>query len=306
MNSGKDNIVKLPVNISHLDIEIVRGCFLKCRWCPLDKEQPYQFIGLDLFEKIINALHSVNGGYHKIDLFRGGEPFLHPDIKALLSILEAKGFVGKSIIGFFTNGMAVKHEQIKAIMESSLNIEVVFSVDGVGTGESFEYMRTGAKWEIVRKNISLLSEAGKGSVYGARKKIAVSTIIPHQDAVPFSVPKREEIYETFKKEFRPLGVDEFYFRDIHRYNGRVVIEGMPEREIRSGPCCFVKRGGISILVDGRVSTCCGDLNNSLIIGDLSSETLEEIFYGQSLLSIKEKMLKGERSALEICGACDLR
>lgn len=298
--------MKLPVNISHLDIEIVRGCFLKCRWCPLDKEQPYQFIGLDLFEKIISALHRVNGGYHRIDLFRGGEPFLYPDIKSLLSILECKGFTGKSIIGFFTNGMAIKHEQIKAIMESPLSIEIVFSVDGVGTRESFEYMRTGAKWKIVKENISLLSEAGKGSVYGGRKKIAVSTIIPHQEAVPFSVPQREEIQETFKREFRPLGVDEFYCRGIHRYNGQILIEGMPEKEMRNGPCCFVKRGGISILVDGRVSVCCGDLNNTLIVGDLRNETIEEIFYGRSLSSIKGMMLSGERSKLAVCGTCDLR
>ncbi|MBI4683348.1 MAG: radical SAM protein [Nitrospirae bacterium] len=298
--------MELPVNISHLDIEIVRGCFLKCKWCPLDKEQPYQFIGLDLFEKIINALHSVNGGYHRIDLFRGGEPFLHPDIKALLSVLERKNMSGKRTIGFFTNGMAFKNEQIKAVVESSLNIEIVFSVDGVGTMESFEYMRPGAKWEIVKKNISLLSEARKGSIYGGCKKIAVSTIIPHQDAVPFFVPQEEEIHEIFKKEFSLPGVDEFYYRGIHRYNGQVLIEGMPEKEIRNGACCFVKRGGISILVDGRVSVCCGDLTNTLIVGDLKNETFGEIFYGRSLSSIRGMMLTGERSKLEVCGTCDLR
>jgi hypothetical protein len=299
-------MIRLPVNLPHLDIEIVRGCFLKCRWCPLDKSRPYEFMEIDLFEKIINELERVNGGYQRIDLFRGGEPFLYPDIKSLLSILECKGPSGGRTIGFFTNGMVIRHEQIEDVMGSSLKVEIVFSVDGAGTGESFEHMRPGAKWEKVRQNISLMSEARKGSTYGGQKKIAVSTIIPRQDAVPFPVPRREVICEAIKKEFSPLGVDEFYFRGIHRYNGQILMDGMPDMETRNGPCCFVKRGGISVLVDGRVSVCCGDLNNSLIIGDLSNGTLEGIYYGHRLSSIRERMLTAERSELEVCGTCDLR
>ncbi len=298
--------MKLPVNISHFDIETVRGCFLRCRWCPLDKNKPYQFMELDLFERIIDEIERAGAGYQRIDLFRGGEPFLYPDIRSLLSTLENRKMSCGRTAGFFTNGMALNNEHISAIVESPLNMEIVFSVDGVGTRESFEYMRLGAKWDVIKKNILFLSETRRGSAYGRLKKIAVSTIIPRQEAVPFQVPSKEIIYKAFKKEFMPLGVDEFYYRDIHRYNGQVYLDGMPDKEMRNGPCCFVKRGGISILVDGRVSACCGDLADTLIVGDLKNETLEEIFYGRRLLSIREKMLAGERFKLEVCGTCDLR
>lgn len=296
----------LPVNIPWLDIEIVRGCFLNCRWCPLDKSKPYQFMKLDLYGKIINEMARVGAGYRQVDLFRGGEPFLYPDIKALLSILESEEFFNKTTICFFTNGMVIMQEQMKAIVESPLKAEIVFSIDGVGDKESFEYMRLGAQWETVQENIAMLSYLRKKAFYGGLKKIVISTIIPHKEAVPFSVPDREVIQETFKKEFFPLGVDEFQYRGIHRYNGQVIRDNMPPKGETHNACFFVKRGGISILVDGRVSACCGDLANKLILGDLKQETISEIYYGNKLISMRKAMLMGERSTLKICGDCDLQ
>ena len=79
---------------------------------------------------------------------------------------------------------------------------------------------------------------------------------------------------------------------------------VPEK--RNGPCCFMKRGGMSILVDGRVSACCGDMDNRLVHGDLNKEPLDEIYYSEKLVKMREAMLMGERFRLDVCGACDLR
>lgn len=298
--------MKLPINLSHLEIEIVRGCFLKCRWCTLDREKPYQFMEVDLFKKIINELARVHGGYYRLELFRGGEPFLYPDIKSLISIIEQAGVFRDTILSFYTNGMVFKEEQMEAIVNSPLHFEVVFSIDGVGTPESFEYMRPGAKWETLKKKIVRLSSIRASSRYQIFKKIAVSTIIPRAEAVPFDVPCTEEIGRTVKEEFVPLGVDIFYDRVIHRWNGQIIKDGMPVMERRNGPCCFIKRGGISILVDGRVSACCGDMDNWLVHGDLNRQSLDQIYYSDALNEMREAMLLGERFRLDVCGACDLR
>ena len=298
--------MRLPVNLSHLEIETVRGCFLKCRWCTLDREKPYQFMEIDLFKKIIGELARVHGGYYRIELFRGGEPFLHPDIRGLISIIRQTGAFQDTILSFYTNAMVFKKEQMEAIVDSSLHFEVVFSVDGVGTPESFEYMRPGARWNTVRKKIEQLHRLKKGSRYEGLKKIAVSTIIPHAKAVPFDVPDVKEVTRRIKEEFTPLGADIFYDREIHRWNGQIILDGMPVPEKRNGPCCFMKRGGMSILVDGRVSACCGDMDNRLVHGDLNKEPLDEIYYSEKLVKMREAMLMGERFRLDVCGACDLR
>ena len=73
---------------------------------------------------------------------------------------------------------------------------------------------------------------------------------------------------------------------------------------RHGSCFFVRRGGISILVDGRVSSCCADMPGNLILGDLRKESLDAVYYGEEESSIREAMIQGDRSRLNICCDCD--
>ena len=298
-------MMNLPVNIPYVDIEIVLGCFLRCRWCILDKERPYQFMGLDLFKKIIDELERARSGYERILLFRSGEPFLHPNIAGLLTAIEEKPAFSDIVVEFYTNGMVLSEEQVETLVTSPLNVEIIFSIDGIGDRESFEYMRPGAIWERMRDSIQRLAAARSASRYRNRKKLSVSTIIPHQEAVPFFVPPEEEIKRRFSAVFGLIGIDEFYYRGIHRWNGNHLVEKMPPpHEGRYGPCYFVKRGGISVLHDGKVSACCNDMEGNLLVGDLNHQSLAEIYYGQPLSMMREMMLQHRRNRISTCQNCD--
>ena len=277
---------------------------MKCRWCPLEDRTPYRFMDIGLFERIVNEMERLGAGYFKILLFRGGEPFLYPDIRSLLLVLERTDIARRSTIEFYSNGMIMREDQARAIVDSPLRIETIFSVDGIGDKESFEFMREGAEWDRLRKNVHHLSEMRKGTRYEGLKRISSSTIIPHAAAVPFPVPPREEIMATFEREFRPIGVDTFYYRGIHRWSGEIILDGMPVKKENHGTCFFVRRGGISILVDGKVSSCCADMPGHLILGDLTKEALETIYYGEEASSTRESMVKGDRISLNICCDCD--
>jgi radical SAM protein with 4Fe4S-binding SPASM domain len=298
--------MKLPVNIPILDIEIVRGCFLDCRWCPLDKSNPYQFMDIGLFRKIIDEADQIGAGYSRLLLFRSGEPFLYPEIPELLSIIAEKKTFRDITVEFYTNGMIHSPNQVRAIMESPLNIEVIFSADGTGNRESYEYTRPGAKWDTLSETIGMLSRQRTLSIYRSRKKLSVSAIIPDPSSVPFTVPDEETIKERFSKTFIPLGIDDFYYRGIHRWSGTRHLDGMPCRDNKEkGTCHFIRRGGISVQHDGKVSPCCADIEGDIVIGDLNSQSLEEVFYGHELRMMRKTMISGKRNSLPTCAKCDL-
>lgn len=61
----------------------------------------------------------------------------------------------------------------------------------------------------------------------------------------------------------------------------------------------------SIHVDGRVSVCCLDVCENLIVGDLKEESWEEIINGKSLERIIKLHEQGRLDECGICGNCDL-
>lgn len=56
--------------------------------------------------------------------------------------------------------------------------------------------------------------------------------------------------------------------------------------------------------DGKVSQCCNDALGRATLGDLSCQTLEEVWFGESLESLRKSMLSNGRAGNALCCRCD--
>jgi organic radical activating enzyme len=64
-------------------------------------------------------------------------------------------------------------------------------------------------------------------------------------------------------------------------------------------------GPLQIQVDGTVNMCCFDYNGKLLLGDFTSQTLEEIFSGEQYLEIKSHHENGTiKESNLLCKTCD--
>jgi MoaA/NifB/PqqE/SkfB family radical SAM enzyme len=74
---------------------------------------------------------------------------------------------------------------------------------------------------------------------------------------------------------------------------------------RKKTCGRPKNGPLQIQVDGTVNMCCFDFNGELLLGDLKTQSLEEIFQGDMFNKILEHHEKGtiDQSTL-LCSKCD--
>lgn len=61
---------------------------------------------------------------------------------------------------------------------------------------------------------------------------------------------------------------------------------------------------IIIRPDGKVSMCCKDALGRMTLGDLSKQTLMEVWKGTELRSVRETLLNGGRKGIDICRYCD--
>jgi hypothetical protein len=89
--------------------------------------------------------------------FRGGEPLLSATNFKILEKLIEHGNTD-CFINFTTNGGVKLTQQQKNILSKFTNINMCFSIDGVGP--VFEYLRYPLKWELLLKNIDYCKTHG--------------------------------------------------------------------------------------------------------------------------------------------------
>ena len=61
---------------------------------------------------------------------------------------------------------------------------------------------------------------------------------------------------------------------------------------------------LSIIEDGRVSPCCLDYDQELIIGDVSKQSLKSIWQSSKVHGIRETLKKGEFYKIPACATCE--
>jgi len=145
--------------LQFLDIRNTNLCNLKCRSCNADASSqwaaelglPITHQSLDDYYDII-TVPSVRHAY-----FTGGEPFINGDHWAILKKYIESGQAKNIALMYNTNLTTLKYKDasITDIWKEFKSINVTCSIDAIE--KEFEYIRSGASWEDVNKNLQLLA-----------------------------------------------------------------------------------------------------------------------------------------------------
>ena len=86
---------------------------------------------------------------------------------------------------------------------------------------------------------------------------------------------------------------------FYTYNWHSLIESK-NLEVRNGYCVRPKLQ-MCVLVDGRVSLCCMDMEGEVILGDAKEQSLKEIWFGDKAIKYRET----KKFDLEPCKQCNM-
>lgn len=287
-----------------VEIELVKGCNIHCLWCPIDHSQPMKFMKIDLLKKILLEISSLKG-VKRIFFVGRGEALLYPYFLEFLSLCEENKVYRQIPERFlFTNATLLNSKNSELICNSPVINKLVFSIDGLGTSESYEYIRQGSKWELVKRNIQNFIE-----IYKKQHKHVIDyyirPVIPSNwDDLPFKAITKEEIENNFRKNFIPEIKIELV--ESHMYSGAKELKGVKKREIIHDDCWRVHFGDFNFLYDGNVLPCCHLVDSKEgIIGNIKKQTVEEIYLGQKYQWIKKTLKDKNRNNLPMCKGCVL-
>lgn len=278
--------VAFPVEVG---LELASACNLKCVMCPVPTTSRAATLMDDaLFRRVSDEIGRERGFVLLPQGF--GESMLHPRWASLLLHARQRGV--RPII-FLTNGMLLNERNVERLLSVDLDALVV-SIDGVNP-ETYASVRVGGDLAVVEENVRRFLER-RGAA--ARPRVVLRII---------RMKETEAEIAAFFERWRPLLAlgDEIRINEFNDWAGKVEDRSTEAAALPAQrPACRMLWSNLSIHADGKVSACCHDSEDELIVGDLSrGQTLREIWNGEALARLRRIHREGSIDEVPICKAC---
>lgn len=289
-----------------LQIEPTNHCNAKCPLCPTGANQlkrPKGFMDLPLYKKIIDE---VAGKTAHITLWNYGEPTLHPGIFEMIRYAKKNGLE----ISVSTNGYVFySDEGIQRLAESNLDTLIV-SLDGA-TKEIFTLYRKNVDFARVIDGLKKLKKLKKE----LKKKtpwVEMQFIVMKHNI--HELPRMKKLAAQLGDSLRLKTVNVQMVQGIRyldwlpdnqifsRYKKEISGQYVPKKENFHN--CPVIWHSLVINWDGTVNPCCYDYQGEMVMGNVRTETIHEIWTGEKMQNFRRSILNDRRKN-KICQHCPI-
>lgn len=272
-------------------LEITGRCNLNCKMCARSSmTRQLGTMSDKLFKKIIDEI-TKNKPNAYIHYYGMGEPTMDKDLFKKLAYAKRKNITNTIL---FTNGQNLL-EFYKSLASAGL-AGIGVDLDGFSP-RTYSQIRRGGNFNNVKKGILLLSDYLKSHKLKTRLEIAYQ-IYP-------GINEHEVRLFTDWCEKKKL---EYKLVTMHSWSGlrkdipRTKVKGLADmhRGQRVCPCCMLWCG-LFITWNGITPICFQDADAREIVGDVSSQTIKEIWQGKHR-DKRRQHVKGRIGG--ICKNCD--
>lgn len=270
-----------------LQIETCNVCQADCVFCPYSKMQrPKGTMDLGLFKRIVDEA-ATTPAIEALTLTGLGETLL--DRHLLARIQYARRVMPAGVqIDLYTNGNLLRPTLTDALIAAGLDV-LYISLNAVSAEKRREVMALDDFDQVVG-----YTQYAIAATKGTRCRVVVKGIAS-KDLM--EVGEHTQFQDAWGGDWEKGGA-----AFLHLEGNWAGSIGQAMRTKPRGACQRAL-GQIMVLWDGRVSLCCFDAEGAVILGDLNTQTLREIYGGQPALGIREAHVGGRRGELALCGTC---
>jgi hypothetical protein len=271
-------------------VENTNHCNAECVMCPRERlSRKRGFMDLALFEKIVRE---VSGFKRKpvVHLHGFGEPMLDKLLPARIRLAKAHGVKHTYIV---SNASLLFPETAKEIIAAGLDR---MKISFYGTDEeSYNATMRRLDFKAAFQNIKDFLRIRKEMKRGRPRLILQYVPTQANGARPDAF---RALWEPWidKKAGDCLNV-----AALHNYGGGRGYNPMGKQIVS---VCYFPWTSMSVLWDGRVVTCCMDSNGVQVLGDLNSQTIQEVWTGPVLTGVRDDFRKFHYDAYPVCRCCD--
>jgi len=283
----KDITLKEFVFPRTVQIEISTLCNADCIGCWLQGiKRPRAIMNKMLYEKIVEESSCYNS---TIVLSWIGEPTLDPDLVNKIKL--AKGY-GIKRVELATNGSLMNERLSSGMIEAGLD-GIHFSLDGLTKG-TFESIRKNLDFNIVAANI--------GSFIRLRNKLGSKK--PRININFRRMKQNIHEWDEFRREWGPR-VDSISSWVLSENQSEYYPFSKREKYYNRRLPCFRLWERAPIYVNGLVGLCCAFAKEEIIMGDISKQSLREIWNSDPFTKYRKLHSELRFSEAPVCNKCNL-
>jgi len=282
------------------NIELTNKCPMKCVMCPRTKNmtRPQGFMDYELYKRAIDELVAQNSEYinnRLVWLHHFGESLLHPRFGDCIAYAASRGVRAALSI----NPVMLKDDVIDELLKSKPYL-LCMSLDG-HDNESFYRIR-GVKKAYGKSHDHLLDFLARKVKSNSRIQVMVSMI--DFDMNEESIKAQESYWKNV------VGVDQFLCKDFSTWDGNagdinaLAGSGRAVGDVdKSAVACTLPWEVMTIAWNGDVLPCCYDYDAKVVLGNIGSQSLADIWNGEKLQSIRGEFI-ANRVTNPLCKKCE--
>lgn len=272
-------------------IEVTNRCPMQCEMCPRTHAMTRQlgFMDAPVYRRIIDEAAATTS---RVFLHHFGDSLLHPELGAFIRYAEDR----KIQTYLSANPVLLTERRIRALVDNGLH-ELVLSLDGV-TPETSAVVRGDAA-----RNVELAERRTRDLIAyrrqaGSRKPFLILQMVRQKQNV-------HEVEEWLRKWEAVDGVDQVKVKSYMNWNGS--DETINRLRIKpgavSGVVCDKPWTSLTILWDGRVVPCCFDYDGIETLGNVTEQSLREIWESGRLRYLRACHRDGRVDDVPLCRDC---
>lgn len=280
-------------------IEPTNACNLRCVMCPnsLDRSDLKRgFMEPSLFRRVIDEIKDFA---YDTSVHHRGESLLHPGIFKMIEYTTKMGIY----TNLHTNATLLDENKSRIILESGLDL-LSFSFDGYEK-ETYERIRVNSSFDKTLWNIIRFLEIKKEN--DKKKPFTILEMIEFNED---DAKGKEDIKRNFRQKFRFLPLDKFIVKPPHNWAGSFPLEGSTPRPrlLSRGAgftLCTFPWFSLTVFWDGTVVPCPQDFYGEYPLGNVKESSIKEIWHGERLRLLRERMVKKNLEGIRCCSECDM-
>lgn len=320
----------LPAYLRSAKLKLTARCNLTCVMCKYGRGLSLPELDGEHFRRIVSEMAAL--GCRKVH-FSGGEVLTRKDFESILGRAADEGMK----VTFTSNLTLMTKERAKAVMHHKVS-SISTSLDGA-SAKVHEAVR-GIEGSFRRTLRALSYLARERERRGRRTRLRVNFVMMRRNFRDYPALVRL-CHEHGVTELHPMPVDEkvgsgvrLSRRLIREYNDEIAPRVLEERQRAGYRCddavvypfgrsehdvvvaaeghyalgyyqhklCYAPWTHVFVAWDGKVYLCC--MTNGRIdpLGDLSRESVADVFLGERFQALRERM---KRARLKECHRCDM-
>jgi MoaA/NifB/PqqE/SkfB family radical SAM enzyme len=283
-----------PLKFSEVRIENTNRCSYHCFFCPRQEQTRVQ--GMMPLDDLALVLDRVGEHTGLVDLHGFGEPLLDRRLDEKIALVAARWPRAQPRF-YSTLGVKVPPGYFERLIEAGLkHVEVSFyGFDA----ESYREAHGGGSYELARENLMSLAAARRAG--GGATQVVVRAFPQHE--VIKQPGTTAERMEEFGRWLTSLDIVVLRERDLHNYGRGREYNSAGKLE----PCSVVwgfRRRVLQVTWDLHVIPCCFDFNADIKLGNLRTQSLEEVFAGSAYQNFIQSHIDDRLDDYPVCKACE--